>query len=167
MKKYCNLISIMAFLVLLTGSLASTAWAEEGVASPASVVKGFAKAYYMLDDKMADYLSEDARMNEDEVDMVELYLDKKEYEAYYQGYNVSYFKMQPLNMKAKVLSQDDESAKVEITATNIRSINPLYRIVGFVFCLLDQHEVKEIVSVVKEDGEWKVGPGALDIPAPI
>ena len=166
MKKDRMLIPVVTLLLMLFALCASSAWAADGV-SPASVAKKFAKAYYMLDESMGDYLSQDALGSEDEVNMVELYLDQKEYAALSQGYKLSYFKMQPLGMKANVLSQDDKSATVEITTTNVRSINPLYRIVGFVFSLMDQHEVKEVITLVQEDGEWKVGPGALDLPAPI
>ncbi len=160
MKKDRMSIQFATVLLMLFAFCAASAWASEG-ASPASVAKKFAKAYYMLDESMADYLSEDA------VDMVDLYLDRKEYAARNQGYKLSYFQMRPLNMKAKALEQDENTAKVEITATNIRSINPLFRIVGFVFCLLDQHDVKETITLVQEDGEWKVGPGALGLPVPM
>lgn len=167
MRKDRNLIPIMAVFLFMFGIFASSAWSKDEVTSPESVTKKFAKAYFMLDESMGDYLSADARMNEDEKDMVELYLDMKEYEARKQGYKLSYFQMLPLNMKATVLSQDDESARVEFTASTIRNINPLYRIVGFIFCLMDEHEVRQVIDVVKEDGAWKVGPGAFDLPTPM
>lgn len=166
MKKDRNLISIITALVCICCIQVSSARAEEA-ASPASVVKEFAKAYFMLDDSMAAYLSKDALLNEAQVDMVDLYLDQKEFDAHSQGYRLSYFQMLPLNMKANVVSRDDTSAKVEFSATNVRSINPLYRIIGFVFCLMDEHEVKETITLVKEDGAWKIEPGAFDLPRPI
>lgn len=121
----------------------------------------------MLDSSMASYLSEDALLNEDETDMVDLYLNIKEADAYNRGYKLSYLQFLPLNMKAKVVKEEESSAQVEFSAVTIRSINPLFRIVGFIFGLIEENEVKEILTVVKENGEWKIGPGAFDLPRPI
>jgi hypothetical protein len=63
------------------------------------------------------------------------------------------------------MSEDDSAATIALTAVLIRSINPLYRMVGYVFGLLEEHEVQTTVTVVKENGIWKVGPGALGLPA--
>ncbi len=72
--------------------------------------------------------------------------------------------MKPILMKTTVLSMDDSSAQIQINATNIRSINPLYRIVGYIFCLLEEHEVQDTLTLVKEEGVWKIGQGAFDLP---
>ena len=162
MKKSRRLISIVAALAIGLCIHASSAWAEGG--SPAKVVKDFAKAYFMLDASMAAYLSKDARVNEDEVDLVDFYLETKAFEAYNQGYKMSYLKKRPTVMKIKVLNMDDSSAKIQYNAIALRSINPLYGIVGVVFGLLEEHEVQDIITVVKEDGEWKIGPGAFGLP---
>ena len=162
MKKNRRLISIVAALAIGLCIHVSSAWAKDG--SPATVVKDFAKAYFMLDASMAAYLSKDARFNEEEVDMVDFYLETKAFEAYNRGYKMSYLKMRPAVMKIKVLSMDDSSAKIQYNAIALRSINPLYGIVGVVFGLLEDHEVQDIITVVKEDGEWKIGPGAFDLP---
>ncbi len=72
--------------------------------------------------------------------------------------------MKPILMKTKVLTMDDSSAQIQIDTINIRSINPLFRIVGYIFCLLEEHEVQDTISLVKEEGIWKIGPGAFDLP---
>ncbi|MBU1340546.1 MAG: hypothetical protein KKE44_21700 [Proteobacteria bacterium] len=163
MQKDRKLISIVAVLfVFLCIQVPSSAWAEGS--SPLKVVKNFAQAYFMLDPSMTEYLSKAALMTEGEVDTTKLYLEMKAAEAHNQGHNISYFRMHPIIIKTTVLSMDDSSAKVELTATTIRNINPLYRIVGFVFGLLQEHEVHGIIPVIKEDGEWKIGPGAIDMP---
>jgi len=128
------------------------------------VVKDFTKAYYMLEPSMADFLSEDALINENDVNMVELYLRLQENDAYNRGYQTSYLQMKPILIKTTVLSMDDASAQIQINATTIRSINPLYRIVGYVFCILEEHEVEDTISLVKEEGAWKIAPGAFDLP---
>ena len=162
MKKSPKLILLVAALLIGLCFHASAVWAEGS--SPAQVVKDFTKAYYMLDPSMADFLSKDALMNENEVDMVELYLRLQDTDAYNRGYKTSYLQMKPILMKTTVLSMDDSAAQIQINTTNIRSINPLYRIVGYVFCLLEEHKVQDTLSLVKEEGVWKIGPGAFDLP---
>ena len=162
MKKSPRLISLLATLLIGLCLHASYALAEGN--SPTQVVKDFAKAYYMLEPSMADYLSQDALINKNEVDMVELYLRLQEADAHSRGYKTSYLQMKPILMKTTVLSMDDSSAQIQIEATTIRSINPLYRIMGFIFGLLEEHEVQDTIAVVNEDGVWKIGPGAFNLP---
>ncbi len=162
MEKSHRLILALVTLVMGLGFYTSSAWA--GGELPSKVVKAFANAYFMLDESMADYLSQDARINENRVDMVELYLRIRAEEARNRGYQTSYLQMRPILLKTRVLSIDDASATVWVEATNIRNINPLYRIVGYVFGLLEEHQVQDTLQLVKENGEWKVGPGAFGLP---
>lgn len=152
-----RLTSLLAVLVLLIS--ASPAWAEGS--GPDAVAKKFVKAYYMLDDSMADYLSADALTNENDVDMVDLYLRLRDDEARRRGYKMSYLQLYPILIKATVVEADDETAVVSLNTTALRSINPLYRSVGYIFCLIKEHEFDTTLTLVKEDGQWKVGPGAL------
>ncbi|MCG8637939.1 MAG: hypothetical protein MI863_29205 [Desulfobacterales bacterium] len=160
MNKTPRLVSLTAALVISLFLSASPAWAEGS--TPESVVKKFAKAYYMLDESMADYLSQDALVNENDVAMVELFLRLKEENARNRGYKMSYLQMHPILLKTTVLEQTEESAAVRLNTTALRSINPLYRIVGYLFGLVREHEFETTLSLVKEDGVWKVGPGALN-----
>jgi len=162
MKKSPKLTSLIAALLIGLIFHASSAWAEGS--APAQVVKDFTKAYYMLEPSMVDFLSKDARINENDVDMVELYLRLQDNDAYNRGYKTSYLQMKPILMKTKILNMDDSSAQIQIDATTIRSINPLFRIVGYVFGLLEEHEVQDTISLVKEEGIWKIGPGAFNFP---
>lgn len=161
MKKNPGLILLAA--ALLIGLYASAAWAEGN--SPTKVAKEFTQAYYMLDPAMADFISEEGQTNENDVNMVELYLRLQEKDATDRGYKVSYLHMKPILMKTTVLSMDDSSAQIQMNVTTIRSINPLYRIVGYVFGLLEEHEAQDTLSLIKEDGEWKIGPGAYNLPS--
>jgi hypothetical protein len=131
--------------------------------SPDSVIQKFASAYFMLDASMAKYMSRDARINENGVDMVDLFLWTKAEEAKNQGYRPSYLQMKPLLMKTRVVSADDDTTILDFDAVMIRSINPLYRIVGYLFGMLEEHPVTARVTLVKEAGQWKVGPGAFDM----
>jgi len=161
MKKNPGLILLAA--ALLIGLYASAAWAEGN--SPTKVVKEFTNAYFMLDPSMGNFLSKEGQTNENDVDMVELYLRLQETDAFNRGYKTSYLQMKPILIKTAVLSMDDSSAQIQMNVTTIRSINPLYRMVGYIFGLLEEHEVQDTLSLVKEDGVWKIGPGAYNLPS--
>lgn len=163
MKKRSVLISLLAVLLIGLCIHVSSALAEEGD-SPESVVKAFAGAYFMLDETMAAYLSEKALLNENGVNRVDMYFRIKKQEAASRGYALSYLKMQPILMKTHVMSEDENTAVIEFKAVMIRSINPLYRIVGYVFGLVEEHEYQTTVTVVRENGLWKVGPDGFAFP---
>ncbi|HKK00306.1 MAG TPA: hypothetical protein VJ959_15405 [Desulfotignum sp.] len=159
MKNRFRLISLLA--ALLTGLCihTSSVLAEDG-SSPESVVKAFAGEYFMLDETMSVYMSEKALYNENDVNRVDMYLRVKKQEAASRGLALSYLKMRPILMKTHVLSKDEDTAVIGFKAVMVRSINPLYRIVGYVFGLIEEHEFQTTVTVVRENGLWKVGlPG--------
>lgn len=158
------------FIGMLTAAIVATAlclagppvWAEGS--SPESVVKKFAAAYFMLDEKMGDYLSTSALGGDEQGDTVALYLDMRTQEARSMGYDLNYLQMKPILMKTKILEQDDTGAVVAFEADALRSVNPLFRIVGWVFGLLEEHTFSDTIRLVREAGAWKVGPGAFDLP---
>jgi hypothetical protein len=114
---------------------------------------------------MANYLSREALYNENDVNRVDMYFRLKEQHAAERGLEMKYLKMRPLLMKTRVVEQDDETAVIEFSAVMVRSINPIYRIVGYIFGLMEEHEFETTVTAVKEDGAWKVGPGGFPLPA--
>jgi hypothetical protein len=150
--------------ITLIISLCINATSVFAESSPAASATGFTKAYYMLDPSMKDYLCETCKETENERNVVDLYLKTAEWEAGNRGYKLSYLKMMPILVKTEILSQDDASAKVQVKATLIRSINPLFRMVGYLFCILEEHEKGTVLDLVNENGEWKIGPGAFDLP---
>jgi hypothetical protein len=156
MKKTSRLFFMFAVLVM--GLCFHASFAQAGANTPESVAKNFAKAYFMMDPSMADYLSEDALFNEDSFNTVELFLLNRAEEAGKTGYSLDFYKMKTLLMKTKILSEDETSATVELQAVIIRSINPLYRIVGYLFGLLETQEVRSEIRLVKEDETWKIEP---------
>ncbi|HCY85632.1 MAG TPA: hypothetical protein DHV36_10905 [Desulfobacteraceae bacterium] len=155
-----RLISLLAALIICLSFSATTALAEGGN-TPESAAKGFTKAYYTLDASIEDYLSSDALTNENDVDMVELFFSKKEAEARSRGYEMSYLKMHPLLIKTEVLEQTEDTATVRVNTSALRSINPVFRMVGWIFGLIKEHNFETTLPLVKEDGMWKVGPGVL------
>ncbi|HKL00705.1 MAG TPA: hypothetical protein VJ943_10635 [Desulfotignum sp.] len=164
MKNRSRLLPLLIALLMGLCIHASSALAEEGH-TPESVVKAFAGAYFMLDETMVDYMSRDALFNENDVNRVDLYFRVKAQEAASRGLDIDYLKMRPILMKTQVVSEEEDTAVIAFRAVMIRSINPLYRIVGYVFGLIEEHEFETTVTAVKEEGTWKVGPGGFAFPA--
>ncbi len=162
MKTNLKLISTMVALSIFLCLHAPCAWAKDD--APIKVVKDFAKTYFMLDQSMAEHLSKDASINENRENIVELFLEKKADEAFNNGYKINFLQKFVFNIETKVLEMNDSSAKIQFNATAIRNVNPLYRIFGSFFGLLEKYKVQEILTVVKENGAWKIGPGAFDMP---
>jgi hypothetical protein len=162
MKKEFRLISIFVALSVFLCINPSSILAGDGAAE--KVVKDFAKTYFMIDQSMAEHLNEKALINEDGVNLVDLYINKKTIEAQSQGYKLSFLQKKPVKMKTRVLNEKGSSAQILFNSTTIRSINPLYRIIGSVFGMLEEYKVQDIITVVKENGTWKIAPGAFDMP---
>jgi hypothetical protein len=164
MRIRSRLISLL--IVFLLGLCLSAPFASAKEAgSPEGVVKAFAHEYFMLNEKMAAYLSQEALVNENDVNRVDLFFQVRKQEAAERGLDLNYLKMRPILMKTQVVAEDDDTAVIEFSAVMVRSINPLYRIVGYIFGLMEEHEFETTVTVVKEDGTWKVGPGGFAFPA--
>ncbi|MDA3916506.1 MAG: hypothetical protein PF690_06005 [Deltaproteobacteria bacterium] len=162
MKKEFRLISIFVALSVFLCINPSSILAGDGAVE--KVVKDFAKAYFMIDQSMAGYLNEKALINENGVNLVDLYIRKKTIEAQTQGYKLSFLQKKPVKMKTRVLNEKGSSAQILFNSTTIRSINPLYRIIGSTLGVLEEYKVQDIITVVKENGEWKIAPGAFDMP---
>jgi hypothetical protein len=60
------------------------------------------------------------------------------------------------NIETATEMEDENTAKVKITADRKRYLNPLYGIVAQLFFLTESHGVEETLTLVKEDGQWKV-----------
>jgi len=162
MKKEFRLIFIFVALSVFLFINPSLILAGDGAAE--KVVKEFAKAYFMIDQSMAEHLSEKAFINKNGVNLVDLYISKKTIEAESQGYKLSYLQKKPVKMKTRLLKEKGSSAQILFSSTTIRSINPLYRITGSIFGMLEEYKVQDIITVVNENGEWKIAPGAFDMP---
>jgi hypothetical protein len=162
MRKNHKLIWAIVILFVFLCTHVSSLSAENG--SPVKSVENFAKAYFMLDNSMAEHLSKDALVNDKSVNMVDLYLEKKGMEAHNCGYKITFLQKIPTNMKIKILNMDDARGTVEFDAITIRSVNPVYRIIGSVIGVLEEYKVHDIITVIKEKGEWKIGPGAFEMP---
>jgi hypothetical protein len=72
------------------------------------------------------------------------------------GFSPSYMRNQLSHISTEIQMTDENQVKVKITGERLRSINPVYAIVGKLFFLIESHKVDKTLTLVKEDGNWKV-----------
>lgn len=143
---------VVGVFVVLQGLLISVAKVD----SPVETAVDFAKAYFMLDgDSMSQLLCREI-VEDEEVDPVGDYLNSVADEARSMGFSTSYMRNQLSHISTEIQMTDEKQAKVKITGERLRSINPVFAIVGKLFFLIESHEVDETLTLVKEDNEWKV-----------
>ncbi|WDP91018.1 MAG: hypothetical protein HUN04_15475 [Desulfobacter sp.] len=133
-------------------------------ASPEEVAVDFSKAFFMQDPGMEAFLSEEAKVTEDDKNTMEVYFDRLEKRAVKEGYKTSYYRMCLSDIKTEVLHSDDTTAKVLITGIKERNINSFYKIMADMFSLQDEHKLDEILTLVKEGGSWKIADGTYGLP---
>jgi hypothetical protein len=126
------------------------------VDSPVEAAVDFTKAYFMLDGaSMSELLCREI-VDDEEVDLVGDYLNSVADEARSMGFSPSYMRNQLSHISTKIQMTDENQAKVKITGERLRSINPVFAIVGKLFFLIESHKVDETLTLVKEDDTWKV-----------
>jgi hypothetical protein len=126
------------------------------VDSPAEAAVDFTKAYFMLDGaSMSERLC--AEIAEDkEADIVDEYLNRVADQARSMGFSQSYMRNQLSRVHTEIQMADEKSARVRITGKRLRSINPVFAIIGKLFSLIESHQVDVTLTLVKEDDQWKV-----------
>ena len=123
--------------------------------TPGTVAVDFSKAYFKLDADMADLLCSEMTEDED-VDVVDDYLNRVAVEARAEGFDPSWKKMALAHIELETEMVDENTVEVQITCERRRSINPVFGVVAKIFFLGDTYKVEETLTVVKEDGGWKV-----------
>ena len=93
---------------------------------------------------------------DEEVDIVDTYLNSVAVQARTMGFSQSYMRNQLSHISTEVQITDENKAKVKITGERLRSINPVFALVGKLFFLIESHKVDETLILVKEDDNWKV-----------
>ena len=126
------------------------------VDSPAEAAVEFTRAYFLLDgnsmtERLCSEFSED-----EEADIVGGYLYHSAEKARTMGFSPGYMKNQLSHVKPEIKMTDENNAKVRVTGERLRSINPVYAIIGKLFFLIETHKVDETLILVKEDGKWRV-----------
>ena len=123
--------------------------------TPGKAAVDFSKAYFKLNDGMADYLCNEL-VGDEETDVVNDYINRVSDEARANGFKPSWMKMALSHIEVEAEMIDENSAQVHLTSSSIRAINPIFGLVSKVFVLGETHEVKETLTVIKEEDGWKV-----------
>jgi hypothetical protein len=123
--------------------------------TPGTVAVDFSKAYFNLDTDMADLLCSEMAGDED-ADVVDDYIQRVAAEARAEGFDPSWKKMVLAHVELETEMVDENTAEVQITCERRRSPNPVFGAVAKIFCLGGTYQVEETLTVVKEDGGWKV-----------
>jgi hypothetical protein len=124
--------------------------------SPVGVAVDFTKAYFMLDGTSMTELLCSEIIEDEEADVVGTYLNSVAVQARSMGFSQNYMRNQLAHISTEIQMTDDDKAKVRVTGERLRSINPVFALIGRLFFLIESHEVDETLNLVKEEGGWKV-----------
>ena len=149
-------LSIIGFVVVVFIILQGLLIAVGKTESPATAAVDFAQAYFMLDgpsmsERLCSEMAEDEELN-----IVNTYLNSVADRARLLGFSKSYMQNQLSHVATEIQMVDENNAEVRITGERFRSINPVFTIIGRLFFLMESHDVDETLSLVREDGRWKV-----------
>jgi hypothetical protein len=123
--------------------------------SPGMAAVEFSRAYFKLSPSMADFLCSEIAGDED-TNVVGDYINRMADEARANGFEPGWMKMALSHIELSTRMIDSSTAEVHITCSRRRAMNPLFGIVSKIFFLGETHKVADTLTVVKEDGTWKV-----------
>lgn len=134
--------------------------------TPGRAVTEFSEAYFMLNSSMAERLCADRKIIGN-IQTVDHYLHLVSQKAGARGFRPEFMKNRLYDIKTTTLRMDDTSAEVRLRGRKRFAMNPLYALVGQIFGFTQSHEVDQTISLVKEEGSWKVCDGLFDLPLEI
>ena len=149
-------LSIIGFVVVVFVILQGILIAVGKTESPATAAVDFAQAYFMLDgpsmsERLCSEIAEDEELN-----IVNTYLNSVTDRARSLGFSKRYMQNQLSHVATEIQMVDENNAEVRITGERFRSINPVFALIGRLFFLIETHDVDETLSLIREDGHWKV-----------
>mgnify|MGYP001552200857 FL=1 len=149
-------LAIIGFVVVVFVILQGILISIEKVDNPATAAVDFAKAYFMLDGpSMSERLCSEL-VEDEELNIVNTYLNSVADRARMLGFSKNYMRTQLSHVSTEVQMTDENNAEVRITGERLRSINPVFAIIGRLFFLIESQGVDETLSLIKENGRWKV-----------
>jgi hypothetical protein len=131
--------------------------------TPASTAVKFAKAYYKLDKSMADMLCQEIIENDEEIDVVDDFLQQSKETAAVRGFDNSWTRSYLYHVETETQMTDENTAEVRITGNRKKYMNLVFAIVAKLFFLGEVNDVEATVTLVKEDDGWKVCGEPLDL----
>lgn len=150
-----NLV-IVGFVIVVFVILQGILIAVDKVDNPAETAVDFTKAYFMLDGASMSALLCDEIIENEEIDVVDAYLNSVAERARSMGFSLNYMRNQLSRVTTEIQKSDENNVRVRITGERLRSINPVYAFIGRLFFLIETHKFEETLTLVKEDDEWKV-----------
>ena len=151
LKLYAPIVVALIAGILLQVLLA---WAD-CKDTPGKAAVQFTEAYYRLDPAMEEYLCAKTLAAE-EGNLVENYIQRIRKEAENRGFGLDNMKYVLYHIETHTHPIDDVTAEVRITADRKVSINPVFALVAKFFFIGETHKVNERLTVIKENGHWKV-----------
>jgi hypothetical protein len=144
----------VALIVLFVGFQAVFILADCRRTAP-QTAEEFIKAYYALDPSMSHMVCNDLKEDETE-DPVVRFIENVSNEAETLGHNLNYMRSQLLSLHAKTVSESEDSAVIHVTGTRKRCVHPVFTFVARLFFLGDTFPVDKTLTLVREDGRWRV-----------
>ena len=124
--------------------------------TPAGAAIEFAKAYYKLDQSMADQLCRAIIENDEEIDVVDDFLQRAEETARTNGFDRSWMRSYLYHIETETRMTNENTVEVRIAGNRKRYINPVFALVAKLFFLGEVYEVDATLSLTKEDDGWKI-----------
>ena len=145
-------IAAVIIVALILQVLLMTAGHQD---TPGKAAVEFSKAYFKLSKAMKQRLCNEIT-DEFGSDVVADYLYRVADQAKTEGFKDSWMTMVLFNIKTETEMVDQNIAEVRINCSSRRAVNPLYALVAKIFCLGQTYKVEETLTLVKENGLWKV-----------
>ena len=150
-SKFLTIATVIIVALILQVLLMTTGHQD----TPGKAAVEFSKAYFKLSQGMEKRLCNEIAET-DVSEAVSDYLARVADRARSEGFKVNWMKMALFNIKTETEMVDENIAEVRISCNRRRAVNPLYALVAKVFFLGEIHEVEETLTLVKENGLWKV-----------
>ena len=155
---------ILLAAVILTGAVFQLLFiAVDGRDTPGRAAAAFTKACYALDESALNKLC--TASQPDGAELLADYLNAVDEEAAELGFNRNYMRMQLTNIRTDMISRDDTTVSVKVSASAKRCIHPAFTMIARLFRIGKTYQVEQIVNLVKEDSTWKVCDRPFDITA--
>jgi hypothetical protein len=151
-SKFLGIASVVIVALILQVALIVADRQED---LPANTAIAFAQSYFKLDEGMARYLCNELTEEADE-NVVAGYINRVADEAVVMGYKTNYMKTALSDIKAETEMEDENTAVVRIKAERRRYLNPIFGAIGKIFFLTESYPVELSLTLIMEDGQWKV-----------
>jgi hypothetical protein len=125
--------------------------------TPHEAAVDFAKAYFMIDPSMSDYLSKDKRVV-DGSNVAKEHFERNRIEAEKMGFGPNYMRYRLYHIETEILDKNDDRAKVMIKGSLKRAIRTIYSVIADLpfINIGKHHKIEGIIDLIKEDEIWKV-----------